>query len=76
MWSIYETTIEEIEFVIAECYREQDFHQWIKAIDGMYIPIKKPNENPTDFINRKDFYSFNIQAACDNQGAYIMQECF
>ena len=31
----------------------------------MHSPIKQPKENPTDFMNRKDFYSFNVQAACD-----------
>ena len=30
-----------------------------------HIFIKRPAENPTDFINRKSRYSFNVQAVCD-----------
>ena len=37
----------------------------IWAIDGTHVGIKRPIINPMAFINRKEKYSLNIQAACD-----------
>ena len=59
------STIEEVESLSDGFYKTHNFPQCIGAIDGTHIPIKQPKENPTDFMNRKDFYSFNVQAACD-----------
>ena len=77
------STIEEIEVLMGEFCKEHDFPQCIGAIDGTHIPIKQPKENPTDFINRKNFYSFNVQAACDYSCKFFMSlfddmmpECF
>jgi hypothetical protein len=37
----------------------------IGAIDGTYIAIKAPKENPESYINRKCFYGMTLQAVCD-----------
>ena len=32
---------------------------------GSHIPIRQPNQNYLDYINRKGFTSINVQALCD-----------
>ena len=56
---------EEMKSSVSNFYQEHGFPQCIGAIDGTHIFIKRPAENPTDFINRKNRYSFNVQAVCD-----------
>ena len=58
-------TPDEVERLAAAFYKEHDFPQCVGAIDGTHIPIKQPVENGADFINRKDFYSLNVQAVCN-----------
>jgi len=51
--------------------RKQDFYQLaefpncIGAIDCTHIKISKPQEDPELYINRKGYYSINVQAVCD-----------
>ena len=35
------------------------------AVDGTHIPLRKPNENPSTYINRKGYHSLNVQACVD-----------
>ena len=58
-------TEEEVQKLVASFYSERGFPQCIGAIDGTHIPIKKPGENAVDYINRKGFYSLNVQACVD-----------
>ncbi|XP_072023396.1 uncharacterized protein [Amphiura filiformis] len=41
------------------------------AIDGSHIPIIGPNENHTDFLNRKNHHSVILQAVCDDKYRFI-----
>lgn len=49
----------------ANFYKQHGFSQCIGAVDGTHIAIRKPEENGTDYINRKGFFSFNVQACVD-----------
>ena len=40
--------------------------QVIGAIDGTHIPIIAPRDRPSDYFNRKQRYSLNVQAVSDS----------
>ncbi|XP_011698897.1 PREDICTED: putative nuclease HARBI1 [Wasmannia auropunctata] len=46
----------------------------VGAIDGTYVPIKAPMENPEVYINRKCFYGLTLQCICDS--SRIFTNCF
>ena len=63
------------------------FPQVAGAIDGTHIPIIRPQDNPSDYYNRKGFYSVVMQAVVDSVGCswthildglvkYMMRESF
>eukprot|EP00112_Aurelia_sp_Birch-Aquarium-sp1_P002200 Seg1236.9 transcript_id=Seg1236.9/GoldUCD/mRNA.D3Y31 product="Protein ALP1-like" protein_id=Seg1236.9/GoldUCD/D3Y31 len=58
-------TEEEVKESAANFFKEWGFPQCIGAVDGTHIPIKRPNENPIDYMNRKGFFSLNVQACVD-----------
>lgn len=39
----------------------------IGYVDGSHIEIKKPNESPDSYYNRKKYHSVVLQAICDHQ---------
>nr|CAI5859964.1 unnamed protein product [Callosobruchus analis] len=43
------------------------FPNVIGAIDGTHIKIRKPKTDSESYINRKGFYSVNLQAVCNLQ---------
>jgi hypothetical protein len=42
----------------------------VGAIDGIHIPIKRPTRTSLEFINRKGWSSYNVQALCDERGLF------
>ena len=47
------------------------FPQVVGAIDGTHIPILKPQESPSDYYNRKGFYSVIMQAVVSSRGYFF-----
>ena len=43
----------------------------VGAIDGTHIPIIKPDNSPSDYFNRKGFYSIIMQAVVDSSGIFL-----
>ena len=60
------TTNEYVLKAVEEFEKEFGFPQCPGAVDGTHVFIKRPSENPTDYLNRKKRYSLNIQAMCDH----------
>ena len=48
-----------------------DFPQVAGAIDGTHIPVIRPQDNPSDYYNRKGFYSIIMQAVVDFRGLFL-----
>ncbi|XP_065891631.1 uncharacterized protein [Dysidea avara] len=62
---------EQLKEIIREFETLWGFPQTVGAIDGSHIPILKPQECPSDYYNRKGFYSIIVQAVVDSQGRFI-----
>ena len=55
----------EVKETAANFFVRYGFPQCTGAVDGTHIPIRKPKENQTSFINRKGYHSLNVQACVD-----------
>lgn len=64
-------TEEDVHEKVKNFHRAHGFPQCLGAIDGTHIPIKQPQQNPTDYINRKGTYSMNVQASCDYKYCFM-----
>jgi hypothetical protein len=61
----FPTTEDTVGEKVQGFFEAHGFPQCIGAIDGTHIPIAKPKNNPTDYINKSFTYSLNVQAVCD-----------
>lgn len=61
----------ELQEVINGFQRRWGFPQTVGAIDGSHIPILKPQQSPSDYYNRKGYYSILMQAVVDYRGVFI-----
>ncbi len=64
-------TEKEVEELAARFYAAHGFPQCLGAVDGTHIPIRRPNENPMDYVNRKGFHSLNVQGCVDYRYCFI-----
>ena len=55
----------EVQDKVKNFLKQFEFLQCLGAVDGTHIDIKQPSHNSTDFINRKSWFSINVQACCD-----------
>jgi len=52
-------------------FRANGFPMAIGAIDGCHIKIDKPDNDPDSYINRKGYYSIQMQVVCDHNRKII-----
>eukprot|EP00794_Sanderia_malayensis_P019764 gene19764-biopygen16412 len=64
-------TEEAVKDLAAKFFETRGFPQCIGAVDGTRIPIKKPVENSTNYMNRKGFYSLNVQGCVDHRYCFM-----
>ena len=50
------------------------FPQAVSALDGCHTRIKAPNNNPEDYINRKEYHSIVLQGLVDSK--YLFRDVF
>ena len=71
---IYLPSRNETKNIMAEFEEISGFPQAVGAIDGCHIRIKAPNENPEDYVNRKDYHSIVLQGLVDSK--YLFRDIF
>ena len=64
-------TGEKLQDVVDEFEHLWGFPQVAGAVDGTHIPILKPKNSPSDYYNRKGYYSILMQAVVDSRGRFI-----
>lgn len=65
---------EVLEQTIDKFHQRNGFPGVIGALDGTHISIKAPTDNPQSYINRKGYYSLQLQAVCDSDMKFL--NCF
>ena len=68
---VYIPTGEGLQKVVDGFQSRWGFPQAIGAIDGSHIPIIKPCHCPSDYYNRKGFYSIIVQGLVDHTGKFL-----
>ena len=58
-------TEQEVQTSVVGFFARTGFPQCIGAVGGTHISLQKPTDNPSTFINRKGYYSLNVQACVD-----------
>ena len=43
----------------------------IGCIDGTHIPVQQPTEHGVEYLNRKNWYSINVQCICDSDCKFL-----
>ena len=59
------TTEGEVQELTDGYLEAHGFPRCIGAIDGTHIETAEPSEQYSDFINRKGYFSLNVQSVCD-----------
>lgn len=65
------STEAEVKELICRFHEAHGFPQCIGAVDGTHVPICKPKDDATAYINKSSTYSLNIQALCDYRYCFL-----
>lgn len=65
---------EVLDQTIDKFHQLNGFPGIVGALDGTHISIKAPTENPQSYINRKGYYSLQLQAVCASDMKFF--NCF
>ena len=65
------STVKEVETLCNAFEEKHGFPQVWGAIDGTHIYIRRPSENPIDYLNRKQRFSLNVQVIVDYQKKFL-----
>lgn len=74
-WIKFPSSDLEFNDALRSWQRRNEFPNAIGAIDCTHVPILKPSEFGDEYINRKGFASFNVQAICDGSGTFLNVDC-
>lgn len=66
-----ETDLDAIQHGFASKAGSEHMTGFVGAIDGTHIRVLVPQALHDDYINRKWFYSVQLQAVCDNEGVFL-----
>ncbi|KMQ84770.1 nuclease harbi1-like protein, partial [Lasius niger] len=61
---------DEAKYIAMQFENISHIFQIIGCIDGTHIPITVPEEGYRDFVNRKGWTSYNVQAIVDHNGRF------
>ena len=65
------STEDEVMRSVRNFFSNFGFPQCLGGIDCTHVDIKQPEQNSTDYINRKSRYSLNVQACCDYRYCFM-----
>ncbi|XP_064485995.1 putative nuclease HARBI1 [Ornithodoros turicata] len=71
---VFPTQVEKLDAVqqgFARLSRNKNFLGFVGAIDGCHVRVLAPVALHDDYINRKRFYSVQLQAVCDHEGVFL-----
>lgn len=74
-WIRFPTTLEELNNAKTEWQKKYRFPFAIGAIDCTHVEINRPHRFAEEYVNRKNFHSFNVQATCDANELFTSIDC-
>lgn len=73
-WIKFPKSDEDIKIAQAKWTSKYKFPLAIGAIDCTHVRINKPSSHSDEYINRKGYYSMNVQATCDAEELFTSVE--
>ena len=67
----FPTTEVAVSDVTLHFFNRYGVPQCLGAIDGTHIETRQPSANSTDYINRNNRFSLNIQACCNSKYCFM-----
>ena len=61
-------THDECAKIKNEFYTRGGFPGVVGYVDGTHVRLQPPTQNENNYVNRKRFYSINVQGVCNHEG--------